>query len=192
MTQTQEITEVNLPVPEPVKVHLLPGRFFISKHGDTWCCYNCRCTGDRFIYYCVRLDDNFVGQFKENGSLRYQYAETEVEADTLVAEACDEVTAVSAPPLMAAYCAGHSRLLTTVDTLIDKAGEIGDLVQSQAADLAESNFRLSYIRELLGKVANACEPSTAKLATTAAIMVQDALLWLAERELNERKLGLPL
>jgi len=192
MTQTQEITEVNLPVPEPLGVRLLLGKFYISRHGDTWCCFNYKVVNDQLIYNCVRQEDNFIGQFKGDGHLRFQSTDGTDDEDTLIEAAGDDVTAISALPPAAPFGSQHNRLLTKVDSLITKAGEIADLVQSQASDLAESNFRLSYIRELLGKLANDRAPDMQGIHTTVAIAAQDALLWLAGRELNERKLGLPL
>lgn len=180
MTPTQEITEMSLPIPS--RISLSPGKFFVSKRGDTWCCFSGQQINGQLIYNCVRLSDNFVGQYKEDGHYRFQTTGDDDDSeDNLIEEAA---------PASFSQGRQYNRLLDTLNTLVTKSGEALELVQAQTEDLAESNFRLEHVRSLLGRIANELEAGT--LNTSAATLAQDALLWLANRELYEHKLGLPL
>ena len=152
-----EITETNL---QPVsRVHLQLGNFYKAANGSIWCCFQYY---DEH-YHCVRIPDNVIARFQENGCLQRDDGSAE---DTLIER-------VLYPNLQSGM-----GIVERLNSIIDQMNDVAAIVEGQGTIVNKLTFRLRYLRTVLGKIANGLE------GEEAATRAQDALLWLADREAN--------
>jgi hypothetical protein len=177
MDKHTELTEVNLqPVLPPVQ--LRAGKFYRARNGSIWCCFQYQHPN----YLCVRTSDNVVAAFEPDGRMPMDSGLAE---NTLVHTADEFIEKACAPRDLTTQAERHTRMLATVDDLLARTSEILQQIHQQTEDVSEGIYRLRYARKVFELIASGESSDTA-----ARTIAKDMLLWLADRELNERNIGM--
>lgn len=155
MAVLPEITEIDL---QPVKhqIRLKLGGFYRAANGSTWCCVHFY---DEH-YHCLRIPDNTISRFQENGYLQRDDGTAE---DTLVERVMPSQQAAS-------------DVINIMDRISDQAEVIEKLVTGQCEHIALLEARVKHLSQALEKIAAGGEPvHTAKRALAWLIRHQAEL-----------------